>query len=109
MPTATPFATTILKRFAAIFPCLLKTNGDTVLGRADDDGSIRSTERFHHGTGEVETAGGIQQVDLAIIVLQRHHSSGQGDMTANLFGIKITDGIAVGILADAVNGAGHVK
>ena len=92
-----------------VLPCLLKAHGNAVLGRANQNSRVCRTQSLYHSAGEVKTTGGIQQVNLCVLVLQRHHSSGDGDITANFFGIVITNGIAVGILAHTVNGTGHVK
>jgi hypothetical protein len=43
------------------------------------------------------------------VILQRHHGSGDGDITANFFGIVVSDGVAVSVLAHTINGSGHVK
>ena len=93
----------------AVFPCLLKANGDAVLGRANQNGGVGGAERLHDGTGEVERAGGIQQVDLHVVIFQRNDGGGDRNMTADLLGVVIADGVSVGVLADAVDCAGHVK
>ena len=95
--------------FFAVLPCLLKADGDAVLGGNHQNGSIGSAQCFHHGAGEIETAGGVQQIDLDILVFQRNHSRGDGNMAANLFGIIVTNGVAVGVLTDTVDGTGHVE
>ena len=79
------------------------------IAKAEQDGRIGSAQRFHSGTGEVESTGSVQEVNLAVMVLQGHHSSGNGDIAADLLGIKVTNGVAVGILAHTVDGTGHVK
>ena len=93
----------------AVLPGLLKAYGDAVLGRAHQNGGIRGTEGFHGGTGEIETAGGVQQIDLAVMILQGHHGGGDGDIAADLLGVVVADGISVGVPADPVDGTGHVK
>ena len=93
----------------AVFPCLFKANGDAVFGGQNQNGCIGSAEGFHNGTGEVETTGGIQQVNLGVVIFQRNHRGGNGNMTANFFGVVIANGVAVGVLADPVNDTGHVK
>ena len=93
----------------AVFPGLLKAHGDAVLGRAHQDRGVGGAERLHDGAGEVERAGSIQQVDLHVVVFQRNDGGGDRNMTADLLGVVIADGVSVGVLADAIDGAGHVK
>ena len=93
----------------AVLPGLFKANGDAVLGRADQNRGVRGPKGFHGSAGEIETAGGVQQIDLAVMILQGHHGGGDGDIAANLLGVVIADGVSVGIPANPVDGAGHVK
>ncbi len=93
----------------AVFPGLLKAYGDAVLGGAHQNSGISGPEGLHNSAGEVKSAGGVQHVNLHIFVFQRHHGGGDGDVTLDLLGIVIANGVAVGILADPVNGTGHVK
>ena len=62
---------------------------------------------FHHFAGKVECARSIQHVDAAALIVDRRHSGGQRDVTLDLFGIIITNGIAVRDSAHTVDGAGH--
>ena len=93
----------------AVLPGLLKAHGDAVLGRAHQNGGVGSPQGLYHSAGEVEGAGGVQQVDLHILVFQGDHGGGDGNITADLLGVVVADGVAVGVLAHAVDGAGHVK
>ena len=93
----------------AVFPGLLEAYGDAVLGRAYQNRRIGCTQGLHHGAGEIEAARGIQQVNLGVLIFQRHHGGGDGNMTADLLGIVVANGVAVGVLADTVDGTGHVK
>ena len=93
----------------AVFPCLLKAHGDAVLGGAHQNGSVGSTEGLHDGAGEVKGTGSVQNVNLDVLVNQRHHGGGDGNMTLDLLGVVIANGVAVGILADPVDGTGHVQ
>ena len=92
-----------------VFPCLLKADGNAVLGRANKDRCVSGAEAFHHSTGEIECTGSVDQVDLNTLVLQRHNGCGNGDITLDLLGIIIANGVAVGIFADTVNDTGHVE
>ena len=68
-----------------------------------------STQSFHHSAGEVESAGGVQQVDLGVLVLQRHNGGGDRNIAADLFRIVVAHGVAVGILAHTVDSTGHIQ
>ena len=50
-----------------------------------------------------------EQVDLVVVVLQRNYGGGNGNITAGLFGVEVSDGIAVCVLAHTDDGAGHIK
>ena len=91
----------------AVFPRLLQAHGHAVLGGADDDGGVGGPEGLHHFAGKVECARSIQHVDAAALIVDRRHSGGQRDLTLDLFGIIITNGIAVRDSAHTVDGAGH--
>ena len=93
----------------AVLPCLLKAHGDAVLGGAHQNGGICGAQGFHHGAGEVEGTGGIQKVNLGVLILQRCHGGRDGDVAADFLGIIVANGVAVGILAHTVDGTGHVK
>ena len=43
------------------------------------------------------------------MIFQRNHRGGDGNVAADLLGIIIANGVAVGILAHTVNGTGHVE
>ena len=93
----------------AVSPRLLQAYGNTVLGGADNDGGVRGPEGLHHLTGKVESARRIQHVDLAALVFQGGHRSGDGDLAAGFLGIVIADRISVRGSAHALDGAGHVE
>jgi hypothetical protein len=44
-----------------------------------------------------------------VLVLHGDYGSGNGNITAGLFGVKVGHGIAVGVLAHTHDGAGHIK
>ena len=93
----------------AVLPGLLKANGDTVLGRADQNRGIGGPESLHHRAGEVKGTGGVQQVDADVLIFQRHHGGGDGNLALDFLRIIVANGVAVGILADPVDGTDHVQ
>ena len=93
----------------AVLPGLFKADSDAVLGRAHQNGGIGSTQGLHNRAGEVKGAGGVQEVDLHIVIFQGDHGGGDGNIAADLLGIVVGNGVAVGVLAHAVDGTGHVK
>ena len=93
----------------AVGPGLLEAHSNAVLGGEHQDGRVRGPQRLHNGAGEVEAARSIQNVDLGVVVLHGDDGSGNRNITADLLGIVVTDGIAVGVLAHAVDGAGHIQ
>ena len=93
----------------AVFPCLLQANGNAVLGRADNHGGVGGPQGLHHFTGKIKSTRGIQNIDPAALVLQRRNGGGDGNLTLDLFGIIVADGISVRHAAHAVNGAGDVN
>ena len=92
-----------------VFPGFFEANGDAVLGRAHQNGGVRSPQSLHHRAGEVKGAGSIQQVDAHVVIIQGNHRGGDGNVTADFLGIIVRNGVAVGIFAHTVNGTGHVK
>ena len=91
----------------AILPRLLNAHGHTVLSGGHDDGGVGGPEGLHHFAGKIECARSIQHVDAAALIVDRRHSGGQRDLTLDLFGIIITNGIAVRDSAHTIDGAGH--
>ena len=93
----------------AVVPGLFKADGNAVLGGKHQDGGISCPEGFHDCTGEVKAAWGIQNVDFGIVVLYGNDRSGNGNITADLLGVVVTDGVSVGVLAHPVDGTGHIQ
>ena len=91
----------------AVFPCLLHAHGHAVLGGADNDSGVSGPEGLHDLAGKVERARRIQHIDAAALIIDGGHSRGQRNLTLDLFGIIITNGIAVRDSAHTVDGAGH--
>mgnify|MGYP005863123111 CR=1 FL=1 len=73
------------------------------------DGGIGGTEGLHDLAGKVERTRGIQHIDAAALIIDGGHSHGQRNLTLDLFGIIITNGIAVRDSAHTVDGAGHIQ
>ena len=93
----------------AIFPRLFRADAHAGLGRADDDGSVGSLNGLRDLTGEVEAAGHVEHVDLAAVVFHGSHGQRNGDLAADLFGIVVTNGVAVGNSAQTVRAAGEIQ
>ena len=93
----------------AVLPRLLQAHADAVLGGADDDGRVGHGEGLHHIAGKVKGAGGVQNVDLTALVLQRGHRGGDGNLTFDLLRIIVAHGVSVRGFAHAVDGAGHIE
>ena len=93
----------------AVGPGLLKAHGDAVLGGQHQNGRVRGPERLHNGTGEIEAARGIQNVDLGVVVLDGDDGGRNRNITADLLGVIVADGISVGVLAHPVDGTGHIQ
>ena len=91
----------------AIFPRLLRADADAGLGRADDDGGIGSLTGLRSLAGKVETAGHVEHVDLAAVIFHGSHCQRNGDLAADLFGIVVANGVAVGNLTQTVRAAGQ--
>ena len=91
----------------AIFPRLLRADADAGLGRADDDGGIGSLNGLRSLAGKVETAGHVEHVDLAAVIFHGSHCQRNGDLAADLFGIVVANGVAVGNLTQTVRAAGQ--
>ena len=71
--------------------------------------SVGSLNGLRDLTGEVEAAGHVEHVDLAAVVFHGSHGQRNGDLAADLFGIVVTNGIAVGNSAQTVRAAGEIQ
>ena len=89
-----------------VLPGLLRPHAHAALGRADDHGGVGHPQGLHDLAGEVEIARRIQHIDLAALILHRHHGGGDGKLALDLLWIEVADGISVGHLAHAVDHAG---
>ena len=91
----------------AVFPDFFKPHGNAVLGGADDDGGVSGPQGLHHLAGKIKGARGVQQVDLAALVLQGGHGGGNRNLPADLLGVIVADGVAVSAGTHALEGTGH--
>ena len=87
--------------FLAQLPGLLSTDFDAGLAGNDDDRGIRDGDCLFDFTDEIKETGGVQEVDLDVLPLDRNDRGVDGEFTADLFFIVITDGVAVSHFADA--------
>ena len=93
----------------AVFPSLFRPNAHPGLGGADDDRGVGGLKSLHHLAGEVKAARGVQNVDLTAVILHRGDGGGDGGLTADLLGVKVAQGVAVGSVAQTDGAAGDVK
>ena len=77
------------------FPAALGADGDAVLGTAEDHADLCRAQRAGDLTGEVKEAGAVENVDLAAAEIHRSDAGGNGDLTLDLFGVVVADGVAV--------------
>ena len=84
---------------------LFGTHADAVLGGNDQQHRFGSADALRNAGGEVEHAGGIQQIDLDTVPIERRNGRADRDLTLDLLRVKVAYGIAVRDLAQAVGGA----
>ena len=90
-------------------PCLLKAGGQSG-GRAHHEhGALHGVQRASHFAREVEVAGDIDDIELLAVHLNRRHGRADGDMALDLFGIIVTDSVAVLDTALAIGHAGSIE
>ena len=88
-------------------PVTLHTNGQTVLGSANQHGALSGADSAQSLTGEVEVAGCVHNVDLHVLIHDRGKSQRDRNLALDLFRIVVADGVAVGGLAQAIAALGH--
>ena len=79
----------------AQFPCSLCSDFNACLAGDHDDRGIGYSDRLFHFAHEVKVSGGIQNIDLAVLPLDRQHGRADGKAPLLLFFGKITDRIAI--------------
>ncbi len=80
--------------------------GDAVEHR---DGAVEHPQRTLHLVGEVDVAGGVDQVDPVPVPVAAHRGGEDGDAAVAFLGVEVGDGRAVVDLAALVGGAGEVE
>ena len=90
-------------------PRLFGADGAAVLGRDDDDAGVGGAQRTHDLALKIEITRGVDQVDDVALELDGRQRKLDGDLTLDLLGVKVADGVAVGCIAQTVGAAGHVK
>ena len=90
-------------------PAPLGADGDAVLGGDEDDARLHRAQGAGDLAGEVEVAGAVEDVDLVAVEFHGLHGQGNAGLALGLFGVVVADGVAVGDLALAVDGAGQVQ
>ena len=89
-----------------IFPGALHADSDPVLGGADDNARLNGAKGAEHVSHKVKKAGAVQNVYLAAVEAHRGYGGGDADLTLDLLGVIIADGVSVADLSLAVKGAG---
>ena len=92
-----------------VFPAALSADGDAVFRSAEDYAGLDGAQGAHHVAREVEKARAVEHVDLAAAEVDRRDAGRDRDLALDLFGIVITDGVAVGRLALTVDRARHIQ
>lgn len=80
--------------------------GDTV---EDRDRTVEHPQRALHLVGEVDVAGGVDEVDPVTVPGAAHGRGEDGDPTVALLGVEVGDGRPLVHLAPLVGGAGDVE
>ena len=71
------------------------------------DSATRSAQCYF--ARKIKETRGIEQIDLAAVPLYRRYSRGNGKLALDLFGIKVTNRVAVRDLANAVGYTGDIE
>ena len=88
-------------------PCTLHTHGQTILGVANDDGTLSGADGAQRLAGEVKVAGSVHDIDLDIVILHGSESQRNGNLALDLLGVIVAGGVAVHGLAETVGTLGH--
>ncbi len=81
--------------FLAEFPCFQRTDLHASFSGNNNDRCICSGNRFFDFSHKIKIAGGIQQIDLAVIPFDRDAGGRYGKMPFLFFFSVVTDSIAV--------------
>ena len=82
---------------------------DAALTVDHDQGVARNAERLTDLTHEIGVAGGVDDIDLGILPLDVRERRGDRQAALLLFGVKVTNGVAVRDLAATVDLTREVK
>ena len=92
-----------------LVPCLFKAGGNSGHGAHDDHGALHRVQRAGHFAREVEVTRNINEIELLAVDFNRRHGRADGDMALDLFGIIVTDSVAVLDTALAIGHAGSIE
>ena len=92
-----------------VSPCLFGADARAGLAGCDDQRGLRNAQCALHFTFKIKETRGIEQIDLAAVPLYRRYSRGNGKLALDLFGIKVTNRVAVRDLANAVGYTGDIE
>ena len=92
-----------------VSPSLFGADARTGLAGCDDQRGLRNAQCALHFTFKIKETRGIEQIDLAAVPLYRRYSRGNGKLALDLFGIKVTNRVAVRDLANAVGYTGDIE
>ena len=84
-----------------ILPALFGADADAALGGQADEARVSHAQGLHDLAGEVEVAGVVDHVDLALAVFNGNDRGRDGILSLLLFIIKVRNSGAVGTLAKA--------
>ena len=93
----------------AVLPALFGADGDAGLRGGEDQTGFAHAERLHDFAGEIEEAGGVDEVDLVTLVFYGRERRADRELTADFLGIVVADGVAVGDLAQAVGALRQIE
>ena len=91
------------------FPAALRADGKAVLRGAENDARLDRAQRGGDFTGKVLEARAVDHVDLLAAEGNGSESRGNRYLALDFFRVVVADGVAVGDLALAVDGAGQVE
>ena len=92
-----------------VLPRALGSDGNAVLGRAQDHAGLHRAQRAQHLADKVEIARAVQHVDLAAAKGNRGQGRGNRNLALDLFRVIVADRVPVGNLAETVHRAGDKK
>ena len=94
---------------AQTLPGLFGTDRGAVLGRDDDNAAVSHTQSLGNFALEVKVTGSVDEVQNIIFIFHGSQAGLDRDLTLDLLGIVVTDGVALSNLAQAVDTAGTIQ